>query len=135
MTRKGLLTTQRKVIYEIVKQAKDHPTAADIMERLKQGGYSFAYGTVYNSLRYLTEAGMIRELQLEGDASRYDGHVEDHQHVICRLCGKVDEVYTVVPTDWVATVANETGYDIEMEHVVFKGVCPQCQNATKDTNL
>ncbi|WP_442602193.1 Fur family transcriptional regulator [Paenibacillus sp. KN14-4R] len=127
MTRKGLLTPQRKAIYEIVASAKDHPTAADVIERLRMGGHNFAYATVYNSLRYLTEAGMVRELKLEGDASRYDGHMDEHQHIICRICGKVDEVYAHVPEDWVNTVAADTGYKIEEEHIVFKGVCSQCQ--------
>lgn len=131
MTRKGILTPQRKIIYEIVSQANDHPTAADIIEILRKQGHQLAYATVYNSLRYLTEEGMIRELKLEGDSSRYDGHVEDHQHIVCRVCGKVDEVFAKPSQEWLDAIAQETGYNIEEENIVFKGVCPKCQSNKK----
>jgi Fur family transcriptional regulator, peroxide stress response regulator len=129
MTRKGILTPQRKIIFEIVSNAKDHPTAAEIIERLRSQGHQLAYATVYNSLKYLTEEGLIRELKLEGDASRYDGHVEDHQHIMCRKCGKVDEVFNKPSEEWLQAIASETGYNIEEEHIVFKGVCPKCQSS------
>jgi Fur family transcriptional regulator, peroxide stress response regulator len=127
MTKKGHLTIQRKAIYDVVMESPDHPNAAEIIDRLKVRGHSFAYGTIYNSLRYLTEAGMIRELKLDGDASRYDARVEDHQHIVCRECGKVDEVFTAFPAQWLRAVAEETGFAVEDEHVLLKGVCPSCK--------
>ncbi|TVY10532.1 Fur family transcriptional regulator [Paenibacillus cremeus] len=125
--KKVQLTVQRKAIYDVVIESSDHPSAADIIDRLKERGFSFAYGTIYNSLRYLTEAGLIRELKLDGDASRYDARVEDHQHIVCRMCGKVDEVFTGIPAEWLRAIAEETGYALEEEHIVFKGVCPECK--------
>ncbi|UVI32724.1 Fur family transcriptional regulator [Paenibacillus spongiae] len=127
MSRKGQLTTPRRTIYEIVIDSSDHPTASDIMDRLKNRGCQFAYATVYNSLRYLTEEKMIRELKLEGDASRYDARVEDHQHIVCLTCGKVDEVLVEAPKDWLERIAKETGYVIEDEEILFKGVCSECR--------
>ena len=99
------------------------------MNRLVEKGYNLAYGTVYNSLRYLTDKQLIRELKLGESASRYDARTDDHQHIICEVCGKVDEVMTEVPEDW-ATVAGETNYVIHHAHVVF-GVCPECQTKRK----
>lgn len=52
------LTVQRKAILDVIQQSHDHPAAADIIERLRGKGFNFAYGTVYNSLRYLTDAGL-----------------------------------------------------------------------------
>ncbi len=97
------------------------------MNRLVEKGYNLAYGTVYNSLRYLTDKQLIRELKLGESASRYDARTDEHQHIICEVCGKVDEVMTEVPEDWAATVAGETSYVIHHAHVVFGGVCPECQ--------
>lgn len=120
------LTTQRKAILDVIQQAHDHPTAADVIERLRNNGISFAYGTVYNSLRYLTEAGIIRELKLGEAVSRYDARTDDHQHIVCQRCGKVAEVMTEVPADWVSRVENETKFKILEAHVVLEGVCEQC---------
>ena len=125
------LTTQRKAVYEIVCNAEDHPTAADVMNRLVERGHNFAYGTVYNSLRYLTDNGLIRELKLGETASRYDGKMDDHQHIVCENCGAVDEVMTDAPVEWYAAVAEETGYDVHHAHVVFRGVCTECRNKSR----
>ncbi|MBO9604535.1 MAG: transcriptional repressor [Paenibacillaceae bacterium] len=133
MTRKGHLTVQRKAILDIVSGASDHPTASDVIERLKIQGFNFAYGTVYNSLRYLTDEGLIRELKLDGDASRYDARVEEHQHIVCVKCGKVDEVFAAPPADWLTQIAEETGYAIEDQHFVFKGVCAACKTSKRNT--
>ena len=70
---------------------------------------------------------MIRELKLEGDASRYDSRTEDHQHIVCTECGRVDEVMTKTPQDWLDRIAAESGYEITDEQLLFKGVCPSCQ--------
>ncbi|MFK4301821.1 Fur family peroxide stress response transcriptional regulator [Paenibacillus sp. RC254] len=122
------LTSQRQAVYDVVREAHDHPTAAHVMNRLMERGYNLAYGTVYNSLRYLTDKELIRELKLGEAASRYDGRMDDHQHIICQVCGRVDEVMSEVPHDWIETVAHETGYTIAHAHVVFGGVCKECQS-------
>ncbi|GIO35331.1 transcriptional repressor [Paenibacillus antibioticophila] len=121
------LTTQRQAVYDVVRQAHDHPTAAEVMNRLVEKGYNFAYGTVYNSLRYLVDKEMIRELKLGEAASRYDAKLDEHQHILCEVCGRVDEVMTQVPADWSLAVAGETGYEVHHAHVVFGGVCGECQ--------
>jgi Fur family peroxide stress response transcriptional regulator len=125
------LTIQRKAIFEVVQHAPDHPTAADVIERLRGKGFNFAYGTVYNSLRYLTDVGLIRELKLGETVSRYDARTDEHQHIVCTVCGRVDEVLTELPNEWMEKVASETKYKIEHVQVVLEGVCDQC--ATKQS--
>jgi Fur family transcriptional regulator, peroxide stress response regulator len=125
------LTIQRKEILEVVQHAPDHPTAADVIERLRGKGFNFAYGTVYNSLRYLTDAGLIRELKLGEAVSRYDARTDEHQHIVCTVCGRVDEVLTELPNEWLQKVSAETKYRIEHAQVVIEGVCEEC--ATKQS--
>lgn len=120
------LTIQRKAIFEVVQHADDHPTAADVIDRLRGKGINFAYGTVYNSLRYLTDVGLIRELKLGEAVSRYDARTDEHQHIVCTVCGRVDEVLTELPGEWLQKVALETKYEIEHAQVVLEGVCVLC---------
>lgn len=120
------LTAPRKAIYEIISEASDHPTAADIIDRLKTRGCSFAYATIYNSLRYLTDEGLVREVKVAGEASRYDARTEDHQHIICTSCGRVDEVLIDAPKDWLEQIAKLTGYVITEQEFLFKGRCSAC---------
>lgn len=123
------LTVQRKAVLDVLLASHDHPTAADVIERLREQGFQFAYGTVYNSLRYLTDSGLIRELKLGESVSRYDARTEDHQHIICTKCGKVDEVLVEVPEEWVRKVAGQTKYAVSEAHVVLEGVCEACANS------
>lgn len=120
------LTLQRRAVYEVLQQTHDHPTAADVIERLRGKGYNFAYGTVYNSLRYLTDVGLIRELKLGETVSRYDARTDDHQHIVCTQCGRVDEVVRDIPQEWLAEVAKDTQYAIIHVQIVVEGVCEAC---------
>lgn len=129
MKPKGLLTPQRKAIYDVICAAANHPTAAEIMDRLREQGSQPAYGTVYNTLKYLTETGQIRELRVS-DACRYDARMEEHHHIQCTVCGRVDEVFSDIPPDWLDFVARESGYRVNREQLLLKGVCASCRAQT-----
>lgn len=126
MKPKGLLTPQRKAIYDVICSSTDHPTAAEIMDRLRDKGLHFAYGTVYNTLKYLIESGQVRELRV-GEACRYDARTEEHHHIQCTVCGRVDEMFEELPQDWLQAVAQATGYRVKQEQLLLKGVCASCR--------
>lgn len=126
MTNQPHLTPQRKIVYEFVFRADSHPTATEIIEGLREQGHKLAYGTVYNSLRYLTEVGLLRELIVGDTVSRYDARTEAHHHIVCRICGRVDESFTPVPYEYLQSVTQETGYQLEDVDLVIKAVCPTC---------
>jgi Fur family peroxide stress response transcriptional regulator len=128
VNRKVNWTTQRRVIYELIQTAKDHPTANDVLERLRESGHQFAYGTVYNSLRYLVEMGLVRELKLGNAVSRFDGRIEDHLHIICDVCGTVAEAAVELPDTWLSEVASKTNFTVENAEIVLHGVCQNCRN-------
>lgn len=120
------LTVQRKAVLEVLQQSHDHPTAADVMDRLRAKGNAFAYGTVYNSLRYLAEVGLVKELKLGETASRYDARMEDHHHIVCTRCGRVDEVAMELPSEWLEQAAKQSHYELHHASVVLEGVCASC---------
>lgn len=120
------LTAQRKAVLEAVQYDDGHPTAAEVMEILREQGQQFAYATVYNSLKYLTDVGLLRELKLGEAASRYDSRVDDHHHIVCKHCGRVDEVLSPTPAEWIAAVEKETNYSVNRSQIVFEGVCGTC---------
>jgi len=125
--KKRMLTAQRRAVYETLKECRTHPTAAELIDLLRERGYHFAYGTVYNSLRYLVESGMIRELKFRETASRYDAVTEDHPHLVCERCGRVEEVFADMPKEWLSRLTEHTGYRLRRLHVVVEGVCRECQ--------
>ncbi|MBE3595564.1 MAG: transcriptional repressor [Hydrogenibacillus sp.] len=132
MRPKGMLTRQRKMILDIVRGSNDHPSAADVIDRLKARGVSFAYGTIYNSLRYLSEHGYIREIRVGDGVTRYDGRMEDHHHVRCRICNRIEEVHVAVPRGWIQAVEAETGFAIDGGMILLEGVCPTCRAQARE---
>lgn len=128
MKRKVNWTTQRRVIYDLILSTDNHPTANDIIDMLRASGYTFAYGTVYNSLRYLVEIGMLREVKLRDSVSRYDARTEEHMHVICDRCGKISETMIPVPDAWIDKIEAETNYRLLNPDILFHGICSDCQS-------
>src|SRR5438128_9989726 len=83
------LTRQRRIVLEVVQARNRHPTAAEVFgaARKKMPGISFA--TVYNSLRYLKESGLVREIASGNGASRYDRETDRRHPGRCSSCGKL----------------------------------------------
>lgn len=126
MATKPHLTPQRKMVYDFVLNAADHPTAIDIIDGLRENGHKLAYGTVYNSLHYLTDVGLLRELSIGDTITRYDARTEHHNHVVCRVCGRLGEWVTPIPEEYLQLVTQETKYRLEDIELVIRGICPQC---------
>lgn len=129
------LTARRQLVYDALSGTTDHPTAADLMERLRADGHKLAYATVYNALRYLTEAGAIRELQLGPGAIRYDARLDQHQHVVCERCGRVDEVLDLETTSYLASVKRVTGYRVSHLDMIARGLCPACAEYASEDEI
>jgi Fur family peroxide stress response transcriptional regulator len=121
------LTRQRQAILEIVQAANDHPTAADVMERLQAGGHRFAYGTVYNSLNYLTRVGLLRALHVDDGAARFDGRTDDHCHVVCSVCGNIDEFVAPQRDPLLSYASEHSSWSVNEVNLLFSGLCPACQ--------
>jgi Fur family ferric uptake transcriptional regulator len=120
------LTEQRRVILEELSKVRSHPTAAEIYEMVRKRLPKISLGTVYRNLELLAESGRINKLDVGGSQKRFDGRPEDHYHVRCIRCGRVDDI--MMPTVEVEQVAREASdYDIMGHSLLFSGICPACK--------
>src|SRR5215467_13304735 len=99
------LTRQREVVLQVIREAQEHLTANDVFSRAKALLPSISFATVYNSLRYLKEAGHIAELQFGNGASRFDRMTSRHDHAICTSCGKLVDIEMDIPAEIVKRAA------------------------------
>lgn len=129
MARKVNMTPQRKLVYDTVLHSTNHPTAGEIIEYLRDGGHKLAYATVYNSLKFLTDSGLLRELKIGDSVTRYDARTEQHYHLVCRSCGQVNEVYLEIPRDYLKSIELESDYKIEEVDMVLLGICSKCRSS------
>ena len=97
-----------------------------------------SHQAVYDVLRALTTAGLVRRIQPAGSVARYESRVGDnHHHVVCRGCGAIADVDCAVGDTPCLTAADDHGFSIEEAEVVYWGVCSVCQNASirEDTRV
>jgi Fur family peroxide stress response transcriptional regulator len=120
------LTPQREAVLRAVRERDDHPTAGDIFARAKQYLPAISYATVYNSLRYLRGAGLVREISFGDGASRYDGITERHDHALCTECGKLVDFDLAEPAELMQEAARKSRFQAESVHLTLVGRCPDC---------
>jgi Fur family ferric uptake transcriptional regulator len=94
-----------------------------------------SHQAVYDVLRALTSAGLVRRLQPEGSVARYEARVGDnHHHVVCRSCGAIADVDCAVGYAACLTPSDDSGYEIDEAEVIFWGRCPECVAASPDAS-
>ncbi|WP_156755486.1 Fur family transcriptional regulator [Actinokineospora pegani] len=91
----------------------DHPTVS--------------HQTVYDVLRALTGAGLVRRIQPAGTTARYELRVGDnHHHIVCRSCGAIADVDCAVGHSPCLTASDDHGFVVDEAEVVYWGTCPGC---------
>ncbi|MEA2217671.1 MAG: Fur family transcriptional regulator, stress-responsive regulator [Solirubrobacteraceae bacterium] len=85
---------------------------------------------VYDVLRALTGAGLVRCIHPPGSVARYESRVRDnHHHAVCRSCGAIADVDCAVGTAPCLTASEDHGYELDEAEVIYWGVCPECSTA------
>jgi Fur family peroxide stress response transcriptional regulator len=121
-------TTQRYAVLQYLLKHPNHPTVEEIRKAINRRDPRASRATVYNSLHALVEAGLIREVTIAGQATRFECHIERHHHFVCDRCGRIEDV------EWfdfeeAAKKSGITSYSIR--EVVFQGQCASCLSRTE----
>lgn len=127
LDRKMKMTKQRRVIVEELNKLKTHPTATVLYELVRKRLPRISLGTVYRNLEMLSDAGIILKLETAGIQKRFDGTVENHYHVRCVQCGKVDDLPFSLLEDIEDALRGLSDYKILSHRLEFLGICPCCQ--------
>jgi Fur family transcriptional regulator, stress-responsive regulator len=86
-----------------------------------------SHQAVYDVLRALTAAGLVRRIQPSGSVARYESRVGDnHHHVVCRSCAAIADVDCAVVTTPCLTASDDHGFAIDEAEVIYWGLCPAC---------
>ena len=123
------LTPQRRAVLKVLEAAHDHPTAAEVFDRVQGILPGIGPATVYRTLGLLVEHGKALELGLTDGAARYDANIGRHDHLICESCGKAVDVDAPIPQRLSDTLASDTGFTITGYDLRFRGRCPSCSTA------
>jgi Fur family peroxide stress response transcriptional regulator len=122
------LTRQRRVVLAVVQASEGHLTASEIYEAARKMLPSISYATVYNSLRYLKEAGLLHEINFGNGASRYDRETERHDHAICTGCGKLVDIDLPEIMGLMRTASRRSQFKPHSIQLTLTGLCPDCRS-------
>ena len=120
------MTQSRKAILSALAGTTAHPTADEVCVMVRETLPRVSLGTVYRNLDVLAKHGLIRTLAEAGEQRRYDGKLEDHHHIRCDVCGRVDDIELTEPGRVEGLLEDGRGYDVRGYTLCFNGVCREC---------
>jgi Fur family ferric uptake transcriptional regulator len=118
----------------VLSAVHDHPhTDTDtIIQAVRRDLGDVSHQAVYDVLRALTTAGLVRRLQPSGSVARYEARVGDnHHHLVCRSCGAIADVDCAVGEAPCLHVPDDAGYEIDEAEVIYWGRCASCASAPR----
>ena len=121
------LTPQRRAVLQVVAESDEHLTAGEIFEAARRRLPSISFATVYNSLKYLKEAGLLREINFGKGSNRYDRETARHDHAVCSRCGRLVDFDLAETSRLIRAAARRSRFKPESIHLTLVGVCPDCR--------
>jgi Fur family ferric uptake transcriptional regulator len=107
-----------------------HSDTSSIIGFVRDDLGEVSHQAVYDVLRALTGAGLVRCIEPPGSVARYEARVGDnHHHVVCRSCGAIADVDCAVGEAPCLTPSDDHGFAIEEAEVIYQGWCPACAAA------
>ena len=123
----GLRVTAPRVAVIEALGEHSHATADEVFARVAQRLPGTSLQAMYGVLGALTGVGILRRIEPAGSAARYELRIGDnHHHVVCSLCGAVEDVDCVVGEAPCLTPSETSGYRVQTAEVTFWGLCPEC---------
>jgi Fur family ferric uptake transcriptional regulator len=120
------VTRPRLAVLGVVHE-QPHADTDSIIRTVRAELGEVSHQAVYDVLRALTTAGLLRRIQPAGSVARYETRVGDnHHHLVCRSCGTIADVDCAVAVTPCLTASEDHGFTVDEAEVVYWGTCPTC---------
>ncbi len=121
------ITPQRVAIYSVLMDAKDHPGAEDIYNRIRITFPDISIDTVYRTLSTFSQMGLVNEVEGYGEARRYDPDLKPHHHFRCTKCNKIMDFHKESFNKLQVPAEISEKYHVSGVKVVAEGLCDKCR--------
>jgi Fur family peroxide stress response transcriptional regulator len=119
-------TPQRRHVYDLLFERRDHPTATEVFMRAKQTMPSISLATVYNSLETLVACGLVKQVHVDREPTRYCPNLQEHGHFVCEKCGHVSDVDLASGKKMGRAWNLPDGFTVTSYEVSLRGTCSTC---------
>ena len=125
----ALRVTRPRVAVLAAVQERPHADTDTILSAVRAEVGAVSHQAVYDVLRALTDAGLVRRIQPAGSVARYEARVGDNpHHLVCRSCGTVADVDCATGQTPCLTASDDAGFSIDEAEVVYWGLCSTCSS-------
>ncbi|TCO45132.1 Fur family ferric uptake transcriptional regulator [Kribbella antiqua] len=129
----ALRVTRPRVAVLHAVHAHPHADTDTIIQATRRELPEVSHQAVYDVLRALTDARLLRRIQPAGSVARYEARVADnHHHVVCRSCGAIEDVDCAVGEAPCLHPSDRHGFSVDEAEVVYWGLCPACSASTDE---
>ena len=125
------LTHQRLAVYSRLAATLEHPTAEELHTEIHREYPMVSLGTVYKTLDTFEQYGLISKSRSTGEKARYDANTQPHHHLVCKVCGRMDDLEGFKVGPLKLSKKEDTGFLVEEVRVDFRGICGPCRGKTK----
>ena len=123
------LTPQRREVYNVLLEDRDHPTATEVFLRAKKRIPAISLATVYNCLETLVECGLAKQVNVEREATRYCPNLSEHGHFVCESCGIVSDIPVSKGGSLTQFLKVPSGFSVNHSEITLRGTCPACKKS------
>ena len=120
------MTDQRREIIRIL-SGREHLTPSEIHQQLVAGGFQYTEPTVYRTLNFLCEQGLVLVTHAGGRQLLYELTYDKHHHLVCTQCNAHINTPTGAMQSAFEQLRKVTGFMIMEDHLTLRGLCPACQ--------
>jgi Fur family transcriptional regulator, stress-responsive regulator len=130
LRRVALRVTRPRLAVLSAVHEQPHADTDSIIRAVRAELGEVSHQAVYDVLRALTAAGLVRRIQPRDSVARYEARVGDnHHHAVCRSCGVIADVDCAVGDIPCLTASDDHGFVIDEAEVIYWGLCPECAEA------
>ena len=121
------VTSQRLLIHRAFRELDHHASAEEVLAAVSPRLPNVSLPTVYATLDLFRELGIARRVSAGRGAILYDPRSEAHHHVVCRRCGKVEDLEARIDLSPARSAAGRRGYAADGAELVLSGLCSDCR--------
>ena len=127
------VTAQRQLLLSLIRKTGGHINAKELFRQASRKNESISLATVYRTLQLFKELGLVEERRLGQVYCYYEiKELADHQHLVCRSCGKVIEFESPLLRKLVDNVKRDSGFKTTKIELYMEGYCQQCDKDAGD---
>ena len=119
-------TSQRVVMHRLLRDRDRHVSAEELLAEAGERLPGVSLPTVYATLELFEQLGVVRRVNGGGGTLLWDTRTDSHHHMICRRCGRIEDMETPLDLERARRSAARTGFEPDRAEVVVSGLCARC---------